>query len=163
MLRRLLGRGAARASALPIARVAPWLIVGPALPAADYQILLNHGVTHVLDLRREASDDADAMERLGLHWRRVPIDDRAAPTDAQWEEIENWCAAIGRREPRSVPPATLYVHCQGGLGRAPAIAIALLMSRGFTLSEAYRLVLAARHGALPTASQEAWLRSLAAS
>lgn len=161
MLRRLLGGRAVRGTALPVARVAPWLVVGPALAIADYVALREEGITHVLDLRREASDDPDAMERLGLRWRRVPIEDRAAPIGAQWEEIQEWCAAIGRAGPEFSASGALYVHCQGGLGRAPAVAIALLMSRGFSLSEAYRLVLAARRGALPTPSQEAWLQEIA--
>lgn len=137
------------------ARVAPWLLIGPALEASEYATLVEAGVTHVLDLRSERSDDPELMESLGLEWRRVPIDDLLAPRAEQLTEIVDWLEAAPGEDPPMV-----YVHCQGGLGRAPTIAIALLMRRGFTRAEARRFVVTARSVAAPTAAQDAWLTEL---
>lgn len=132
------------------ARVAPWLYVGPALDADGYRELRDVGVTHVLDLRSEESDDPDVMRRLALEWARVPIDDQLAPTNEQVAEINAWLDEAPEQP-------VVYVHCQGGLGRSPTIAIALLMQRGFTRAEAHRFMLTARSVAAPTQAQDAWL------
>lgn len=148
-------RGREATPAADYARVGPGLLIGPALRAEGYAELARVGVTHVLDLRSEASDDPALMESLGLAWRRVPIDDRVAPTGEQLQEIVDWLESEGGdRTP------VLYAHCQGGLGRAPTIAIALLMSRGFTHAEAHRFVVTARSVAAPTPEQHAWLATI---
>ena len=132
-------------------RVAPWLLVGPALDETGYAFLANEGVTHIVDMRREASDDPDLMESLHLHFLRVPVRDRAAPTSAQLAEINAWLDGAGEPQP------IVYLHCEGGLGRSPTIAIALLMQRGFSRLDAHRLVIGARAVASPTENQHGWL------
>lgn len=132
-------------------RIAPWLLVGPALDSEGYAHLAGEGVTHVLDLRSEASDDPVLMETLNLKWRRVPVDDRRAPTSLQLAEINAWLATHADGQP------IVYVHCEGGLGRSPTIAMALLMQHGFSRAEAHRLVLGARSVAAPTDEQDGWL------
>lgn len=154
-LKRLLSRRPSSRTA-DYGHVAPWLIVGPALDPASYAELAGEGVTHVLDLRSEASDDGELMRALNLEWRHVPIVDRAAPTREHLAEINRWLDRAAER------PAVLYVHCQGGLGRAPTIATALLMQRGYTRAEAHRFILAARSAAAPTPDQDAWLTTLEA-
>lgn len=134
-------------------RVAPWLLVGPVLERSGYAELAEHGVTHILDLRSENSDDLETMRALDFAWRRVPIEDRAAPTSEQLAEINAWLDHTAEQP-------VLYVHCEGGLGRSPTVAIALLMQRGFTRVEAHRFMLAARPMASPTPEQDAWLTTL---
>lgn len=151
---RWLRRGPGSRPTPDYARVAPWLLVGPALDADGYAHLVREGVTHVLDLRSEASDDPNLMRDLDLDWRRVPVDDLMAPTADQLAEINAWLD-----ESRETPPV-VYVHCEGGLGRSPTIAIALLMQRGFTHAEAHRFVTTARSVASPTSEQHAWLAGL---
>jgi len=153
---RRLTRTAESSAAMDYARIAPWLLVGPALNSDGYEHLAEAGVTHVLDLRSEASDDPALMAALSLAWLRVPIDDRLAPTGDQLDQISNWLETTtdsGRE-------AVLYAHCQGGLGRSPTVAIALLMRRGFTRAEAHRFVVTARSVAAPTPDQDAWLGEL---
>jgi len=136
------------------ARVAPWLVIGPVLDDHGYAALAQSGVSHVLDLRSEASDDPELMKSLGLAWLRVPIDDRVAPSAEQLAEIVEWLEPTGSDSP------VVYVHCEGGLGRAPSIAIALLMGRGFTRAEAHQFVVTARSVAAPTPAQDAWLTEI---
>lgn len=141
-----------------IDRVAPWLYIGPALSADRVADLVEQGVTHVLDLREEGSDNPALMEQMGLRWRRIPIADRAAPGDDQLEAILDWLDSevdTGREQ-------AVYVHCHAGLGRTPTIAIALLMQQQLTLAEARRIVFAARPEVSPTEPQMAWLELLEA-
>jgi protein-tyrosine phosphatase len=139
----------------PFHRVAPWLFLGPALDRRDYEALRDEGVTHVVDLRAEDSDDRDLMARLGLRWRRLPIPDRAAPAPEQVDELLAWLSD-GRAEEEPV----VYLHCHAGFGRTPTMAIALLMHRDIPLADAHRQVVMARPGAQPTAEQDAFLRAL---
>ena len=60
------------------------------------------------------------------------------------------------------PHRTVYLHCRGGIGRTPTVAIALLMQRDLTLAEAHRMVLTARPETSPTPPQLDWLRDVEA-
>jgi hypothetical protein len=136
-------------------RVTPWLLVGPALLPDDYHGLAERGVTHVLDLRAERVDDAGAFRALGIHWHNVPVHDRLAPTVDQLHEVLDWIDEDVR------PNGVLYMHCEGGLGRTPAVAIALLLQQGYSPSEAHRMVLAARPEISPTGAQREWISEIA--
>jgi len=132
-------------------RVAPWLLIGPALLPEDYARLSERGVTHVLDLRAEHLDDATAIRSLGMDWRNIAIHDRLAPNIDQLHEVLDWLDDDIR------PNGVLYMHCEGGLGRTPTVAIALLLQQGYSLPEAHRMVLAARPEIAPTGPQRDWL------
>lgn len=138
-------------------RIAPWLYLGPALDAEGYRALRDEGVTHVVDLRAEASDDGVSMAALGLRWRRLPIADRGAPEPGQIDELLGWLKAAAGDPDEPV----VYLHCHAGFGRTPTVAIALLMHRDIPLPDAHQQVLAARPGAQPTAAQDAFLAALA--
>lgn len=146
------------ASADRVDRVAPWLYLGAALAASRYSELPAMGVTHVLDLREEGSDDPELIERLGMRWRRIEIPDREPPTDEQLEVILDWLDG----EADTSTDQAVYVHCQAGLTRTPTIAIALLMQQQLSLAEARRLVFAARPEVSPTEPQMDWLEALEA-
>lgn len=137
-------------------RVAPWLLIGPDLLLDQYEELRRRGVTHVLDLRDEGSDDAGALEAMGFRWLRIPVADRHAPSDDQLTELVLW---LDSDADPNVDQA-LYVHCHAGLGRTPTIAMALLMQHDLSLAEAHRMVLAARPESAPTPRQLEWLRAL---
>ena len=143
-------------SARRVDRVAPWLYIGPELLIDQYAELRRRGVTHVVDLREEGSDDVDSLHVLGFRWRRLPVADRRAPTDAQLAELIAWLDADA--DP-NVDQA-VYMHCHAGLGRTPTVAIALLMQHDLSLAEAQRMVLSARPEAAPTTRQLEWLSAL---
>lgn len=139
-------------------RVAPWMFIGPQLLIDQYADLRQRGVTHIVDLREEASDDPDALQAMGFHWRRIPIPDRHAPTHEQLATLIRW---LDSDADPNVDQA-VYIHCHAGQGRTPAMAIALLMQHDLTLGEAHRLVRAARPESSPTAAQLAWLEDVEA-
>src|SRR3989338_1335718 len=96
-------------------RIAPWLCIGPALRLERYAALRAEGITHVVDLRDEGSDDPAAMASLGFSWRRYAVCDREPPTHHQLAEIIAWLD--GDADPEV--DQTLLVHCRAGLTRAP--------------------------------------------
>ncbi len=150
--------GANRDAPTRVDQVAPWLYIGPALLPEQFVDLRDRGVTHVLDLRNEGSDDPQVLGGLGLRWRRIPVADRAAPTHEQLASILAWLDGAGH----PTAEQAVYVHCHAGLGRTPTVAIALLMQHDFTLAESHRMVLAARPESAPTAAQLAWLEEVEA-
>lgn len=60
----------------------------------------------------------------------------------------------GVRYANAVPDRILYVHCQWGLGRAPAMAYAILRSRGWSRGDAQALINLKR----PRAATGGWER-----
>lgn len=155
-IRSILGGVRGASNGARVDQVAPWLFIGPELTLAQYRDLRARGVTHVVDLREEGSDDPEALVALGLRWRRIPIPDRHAPTEAQLRELIDWLD----RDSDPTRDEAVYLHCHAGLGRTPTVAIALLMQHDLTLQEAHRLVVAARPEAQPTSRQVEWLQAL---
>lgn len=152
------GDGPSSSAARRVDRVAPWLFIGPELLPDQYMDLRRRGVTHVVDLRLEGSDDGDVMEALGLRWRRVPVPDRHPPTDEQLAQLIEWLDADA--DPNA--DQAVYLHCHAGLGRTPSMAMALLMQHDLRLSEAHRMVLSARPESAPTSRQLEWLHAVEA-
>jgi protein-tyrosine phosphatase len=117
--------------------VQAWLQVGGALPPEDYERLRAAGVTHVVDLREDHEVDADdaRLSALGIERRQVPVPNRHAPSTDQLLAILEWLPNDG---------ASVYVHCQGGFGRAGTMAVGMLVQRGLTVEAAEREVRAVR-------------------
>lgn len=144
-----------RPAAVRADRVAAWLLIGPALGLGEYAELRERGVTHVIDLRAEAADDPAPLRALGLAWRHLPVRDREAPTMRDVDEAVAWIDAAADAF------GGLYLHCEGGIGRTPTLAIALLMRRhGLTRRESEQLVQTARPEVQPADAQRAWLDGL---
>lgn len=122
-----------------------WLSVGGDLDLArdvtgqDYQItaqqLLDHGVTHVVDLRSEWSD-AEEWALAGLpvdNYAHIPIVDswRHIPDEDWFEAVE---AFVHKFWLNSDEGHRLYVHCHMGINRAPSAAMLALLTVDPTLS-----------------------------
>jgi protein-tyrosine phosphatase len=146
-------RAAMAAASKRIDRVRPWLQVGGALAPEDYERLQAAGVTHVVDLREDAEVDAgvEQLATFGIERRQVPVPNRKAPTTQQVLEVLDWLPSDG---------ASVYVHCQGGFGRAGTMAVGLLVQSGRTVEEAEREVRASRPEININDAQRAWLEEL---
>lgn len=146
-------RAAMAAASKRIDRVEPWLHVGGALPPDDYERLRAAGVTHIVDLREdhEVDADLDRLGALGIERKQVPVPNRQAPSTDQVLEVLDWLPENG---------ASVYVHCQGGFGRAGTMTVGLLVQRGLTVEEAERTVRAARPEISINEAQRAWLDAL---
>lgn len=92
-----------------------------------------------------------------MDWLHLPIRDVSIPGpdfERVWEK-----AGAGLRA-RLRDGFNVVVHCKGGLGRAGTIAARLLVELGSDPERAIRMVRRVRPGALETAAQEAYVRSL---
>jgi hypothetical protein len=87
-------REALRAARGRIDRVDDWLHVGGAVPPADYERLVRAGITRVIDVREEETDDAGSRRTA---WRTVTSRCRTAAR-------RRWISWRRRRFSRSVMP-----------------------------------------------------------
>jgi len=126
-------------------QVYPGLYVGGQQTKRGLPRMREWGIGAVVNMREER-DDAErgvAMERY--LW--LPTTDDAPP---RLEDLERGVAFIDeqRAEDRGV-----YVHCASGVGRAPTMAAAYLVSRGMTPAEAWTVIRRARPFIRPTPPQ----------
>lgn len=103
--------------------------------------LLNAGITHIVDLRSEWSDEVLvrgwAPEIKYLNHR---IEDAGQLIDPEWfDELISWVDAAF-----TDPNAKVLVHCHMGVNRAPSATLALLLHQGMGLREALELIRATR-------------------
>jgi protein-tyrosine phosphatase len=134
------------------ARVTRGLWVGSAPSAPQAEELVRRGITAVVDLRAERSETASWPPAVVVD--HIPLVDHAAPTADELDLASRRVSELVRGGHE------VLVHCRAGLERAPTIACAVLMRQGWSLADAYRRVVEARHGAAPTEGQLAALRSL---
>jgi protein tyrosine phosphatase (PTP) superfamily phosphohydrolase (DUF442 family) len=123
------------------------LAVGGAPRKRDYRRLASAGITAVVDCREEETDDAEALQRVGIKLLRLPIKDRYAMSQDQLREGVGWVNAqidAGGR---------VLVHCQHGVGRAPLLGGSVLISRGLTAPEAIKTLRTRRWQAAPNDRQ----------
>jgi protein tyrosine phosphatase (PTP) superfamily phosphohydrolase (DUF442 family) len=93
-------------------------------PATEgYEALAGAGVRTVIDLRAEASTDADArmLRRLGVDLVRIPIRDGQAPTT---EQVAAFLKTVDESSGK------VFVHCGAGVGRTGTMAAAYLVRSG---------------------------------
>ncbi|MCD6074728.1 MAG: dual specificity phosphatase [Rhodospirillales bacterium] len=149
------GRDAMRAAAKRIDKVNDWLHLGGAVPPDQYERLAQAGVTHVVDLREthEHEPDIGRLDTLGIARYNAPIANFTAPTADQLGEIARWLDT-------NMPTGAVYVHCQGGFGRAATIAAGLLMLRGRTADEAVQELRNVRPEIRINEVQMTWLRMI---
>ncbi|MFA6366195.1 MAG: protein-tyrosine phosphatase family protein, partial [Candidatus Hydrogenedentales bacterium] len=131
--------------------------------AADLAVIQTWGAEILLSLiepREYAIYGVERMRELipeGILHLQFPIPDGSTPDafwEKSWEVASPGIRAILRRGGR------VCVHCIGGLGRTGLVAARLLVELGAQPEEAIRMVRKARPGAIETAAQEDYVRSL---
>jgi atypical dual specificity phosphatase len=150
-------RAAMAAASKRIDQVKAWLHVGGALPPEDHERLRTAGVTHVVDLREDHEVDAGVqhLAEFGIDRKQVAVPNRQAPTTDQVVDVLDWFPAASE-------DASLYVHCQGGFGRAGTMAVGLLVQSGLSMEQAEREVRAVRPEININDEQRGWLQELEA-
>lgn len=146
-------RQAMRAAAKRIDRVNRWLHLGGALPPDEYQRFQQAGITHLVDLREDDDADSTRLGALGITRRHVPVPNGGPPTVEQLAEVGEWID-------KADEGATVYVHCQGGFGRAATMAVGLLVTYGVPLDDAIEQVRMVRPEMQLNEKQMAWLRTV---
>ena len=129
------GRGIPKLSGVPLMRysqITPQIYVGPQFGLAGKRKLESLGIKGDVNMRIEFDDDA---HNLALqHYCHLPTIDDDAPSIEQLKQgvifIEQ-LVANGEK---------VYIHCAGGIGRAPTMAAAYFISQGMSLQEAIALI-----------------------
>jgi len=131
----LIGHGLPRLTGVPIFRycqVTPQIYVGAQIGALGKRRLLRHGFTASVNLRSEFDDAAHGLALADYCY--LPTDDEHAPSLAQ---LEQGVAFIQRVVQSG---GKVYVHCHGGIGRAPSLVAAYLMRQGRSAEAALDLI-----------------------
>ncbi|RMG74023.1 MAG: protein phosphatase [Chloroflexi bacterium] len=125
------GRGIPKLTGVPLlqfSRVTPQLYVGPQYGKRGKALLEREGIHYGVNLRIEFDDAAHGLALQ--HYLHLPTVDDDAPTLEQLEQgatfIHQAIEAGGK----------VYIHCAGGVGRAPTTAAAYLIKSGMTLEQA---------------------------
>jgi protein-tyrosine phosphatase len=103
------------------------------------------GITAVVNLRVEF-DDAEAGLAPPRYLHLPTVDDEAPSLEHLSEGVAFMAEEVARG-------GAVYVHCGSGIGRAPTMAAAYLISTGLTLAQAWAQIRAARPFIRPTEVQ----------
>ena len=121
-----------------------------------------HGVVTLMTAAELARLELDQLgqqvEREGMRWFHLPIEDDQAPDsafDLTWQQaLPAMRALLGDGK-------HLVIHCKGGSGRTGLVAAALLMTLGQPQAEAMAAIKAHRPKAFNLAAHRQWLDQLA--
>ena len=132
---------------LNLSRITDQLVVGGSIPVRAYPRLKAMGVTGVIDLREEARDDEEALDRLGIELLYLPATDRYAASQEQLLRGTEWTLERLRQG------GQVYAHCKHGVGRGPLMGLAILVAQGYNAGEAMRIMRGGRWQAAPNDRQ----------
>ncbi|MEI7643901.1 MAG: dual specificity protein phosphatase [Chloroflexales bacterium] len=136
---------------LNVSQVAPLLFVGGEFRPSQWPQIYDLGVRAVLNLQSEREDrfDGPPPDRT----LRLFVSDFHAPTISQISEGVAFITAA------HLDSLAVFIHCHAGVGRAPLMAAAYMISRhGMSYHEALGRVRAARPIIAPNLRQIARLR-----
>ncbi len=131
----LYGRGIPMITGIPLVRhsqVTPYLYLRPQYRKQGKHRLERLGIDSSVNLRIEFDD---AVYNLAMsNYCYLPVVDGQAPSLEQLYQgiaFIQQCIAAGRK---------VYIHCHSGVGRAPTMVAAYLISQGDTLEQAFRRI-----------------------
>jgi protein tyrosine phosphatase (PTP) superfamily phosphohydrolase (DUF442 family) len=108
--------------------ITPDLAIGSDI--RDLAFLKAQGIGAMIGLQAERSDDESKLRSAGFEYLYLPIKDGRAPELPQIQTMVNWINRQGQTNRK------VYMHCAAGVGRAPTMAMAYLVSTGLTSDQA---------------------------
>ncbi|MBE2236656.1 MAG: dual specificity protein phosphatase family protein [Caldilineaceae bacterium] len=129
------GRGLSYVTGVPVlkySRVTPQLYVGSQFNAAGRRALERAGISAVVNLRTEFDDAAYGLAFPNYCY--LPTVDDTSPSPAHFQKGVDFIQA------QIEAGGAVYVHCKAGVGRAPTMAAAYLISQGHSADEAIALI-----------------------
>lgn len=121
-----------------------------------------HGVVTLMTAAELARLELDQLgqqvEREGMRWFHLPIEDDQAP-DSAFDLT--WQQALPAMRELLGDGKHLVIHCKGGSGRTGLVAAALLMTLGQPQADAMAAIKAHRPKAFTLAEHRQWLDQLA--
>jgi predicted protein tyrosine phosphatase len=106
---------------------------------AEAQVLIDAGVTHVLNTSSELHNEHEVLAGLPLVYAYNPTWD-----NNQWKDPSWFKATLDFALPVIAQGGMVYIHCLEGINRGPSSAAAVLMALGHTGREAKELIQKAR-------------------
>jgi predicted protein tyrosine phosphatase len=134
-------------------QVSPNLFVSGQHNASGLKRLRKWGVTCVVNLRKEYDDQAAGV--APARYLHLPIVDN---TPATLDQIRQGVEFI---ENEIVSGGKVFIHCAAGVGRAPSLAAAYLISEGMKPEDAWKQIRKARPFIQPTPAQIAQVEAYA--
>lgn len=131
----LYGRGIPLITGIPImkySQITPEIYVGPSYRAVGKRRLEQFGISGSVNLQFEFDDRLHGLALKDYCY--LPVINNCAPT------IEQLTAGVTFIQQVLAAGGKVYIHCQGGISRAPTMAAAYFIIQGFTLNEAIRLI-----------------------
>lgn len=130
----------------------PRLAVGGSLDTALAARLAEVENIHaIIDMRLEACDDADELRRHGIAHLHLPTADHHAVAQPMLKAGVDFVHIHHARGER------VLIHCEHGIGRAPSLALCVLVAGGLSPIEALTLAKDKRPVVSPSRAQyEAW-------
>jgi protein tyrosine phosphatase (PTP) superfamily phosphohydrolase (DUF442 family) len=119
-----------------VSQITPQLHVGGQYRQGGWERLTLRGITSVVNLRVELDDEAAGI--APQRYLYLPTVDDAPPS------LEHLHAGVDFIAEEIGEGRAVYVHCGSGVGRAPALAAAYLVSTGLALDEAWARIRAVR-------------------
>jgi protein tyrosine phosphatase (PTP) superfamily phosphohydrolase (DUF442 family) len=126
-------------------QVTPQLYVGGQMRSAGWRWMALRGITGVLNLRENHDDRVHGVPPDAYLW--LPTQDDHAPA---MEHLRSGVAFISQIIQQG---GKVYVHCASGVGRAPTLAAAYLVSTGLTPEQAIGTIRRVRPFIKPTPPQ----------
>ena len=129
------GRGIPKVTGVPMksnSEITSTIFVGPQYKNSGLEWMKKHGINACVNMRIEFDDAEHGL--APEHYLYLPTIDDDAPTMEHLQEgiafIQNVIDNGGK----------VYIHCKGGIGRAPSMAAAYFISTGMSLEEAETLI-----------------------
>jgi predicted protein tyrosine phosphatase len=128
-------RGVPLITGVPIikySQITPQIYIGPQYRRRGKRKLMQCGITNSVNLRIEFDDRERGLDLESYCY--LPVVDDAAPTLDQLQEGVDFISRAVNNGGK------VYIHCAGGVGRAPTMAAAYFISTGMSLESAINLV-----------------------
>ncbi len=133
-------------------QVTPQIIVAGQYQKRGWTVLQTRGVTASVNMRLEFDDVAAGI--APSHHLRLEVEDNTPPTLDQLQRgvefIKDEIEQGGK----------VYIHCAAGIGRAPTMAAAYLVSTGLSPNQAWKQIKRVRPFIRPTPGQEEQINEL---
>ena len=139
----------------PLSQITPQLHVGGQHRGRGWERLKARDISAVVNLRTEFDDAAKGI--AGESYLYLPTVDDQAPSLTHLHE------GVAFIEQARASGNGVYVHCGSGVGRAPTMAAAYLVSTGLTPAEAWGKIRKVRPFIRPTPEQVSQLKRFAES
>lgn len=127
-------------------RVTDGLWIGGQPRGAGIRTLRSHGITAIVNMRREY-DYAELAKFHEIKYLRLPTDDNGAPS------LEDLAKGVDFITGEIDGGGRVFIHCWEGVGRSATMAAAYFVSMGSTPGEAWKRIKKIRPFIRPTKTQ----------